>query len=59
MQHKRRVNHRLAELPVCRCGKRGFPSAATAKRMASTMGNRVRVYLCELSKLWHQTDRGD
>ncbi len=58
-RRRARVNTSLAELPRCACGKVCFPSAIVAKRMSSTMHNRVRVYICPESYKWHLTDRED
>lgn len=37
------------------CGKRGYPSAKTAKRASARMGNKIRPYFCRACGAWHVT----
>lgn len=42
------------------CEKRSFPSKHAARAAVKTMGNTVRVYLCENCHQYHNTkERGD
>ena len=58
MRHRhRRVT---ATMPrECSCGKRGFDSRSAAKRSMSTASNKIRLYRCPESGLWHVTSQLD
>lgn len=40
----------------CVCRKRGYTSQAAAREATSGINNRVRIYQCPLSFLYHVTD---
>lgn len=45
------------EWRVCDCGKRGHSSKFAARRSMRTAGNKIRVYSCPSSGLWHATSQ--
>ncbi len=54
--HRTRTNATWTE---CDCGKRGFTSRSAARRSLSKAGNKIRLYICPLSGLWHVTSNID
>lgn len=61
-KRERQTRHRRTTATVakeCYCGKRGFQSRNAAKRSMSKAGNKIRLYLCPESGLWHVTSQLD
>lgn len=46
-----------AEWKECQCGKRGHTSRGAAKRAMGPASNKIRVYRCPASGLWHATSQ--
>lgn len=48
-----------AEWRECECGKRGHSSRNSAKRSMGAASNKIRIYRCPASGLWHATSQLD
>lgn len=48
-----------AEWRECSCGKRGHRSRNAAKRAMAPASNKIRIYRCPASGLWHATSQLD
>ena len=57
-RNRKRARKRARGFVICEaCGKRGFRSAQTARKATKGVPNRLRVYLCRASQLWHVTNQ--